>query len=132
MSPAAAQTQADTAGLAGRRLLVVEDEALVAMMIEDMLGDLGCIVVDVAGSVARGLALTEDAASRLDAAVLDVNLGGETVYPVAEKLAQAGVPFVFSTGYGLAGVAARFAGVPTLAKPFNAATLAAALLSVLR
>jgi CheY-like chemotaxis protein len=132
MSPAAARTNVDAAGLAGRRLLIVEDEALVAMMIEDMLSDLGCVVVDVAGSVARGLALTEDAATQLDAAVLDVNLGGETVYPVAEKLALAGVPFVFSTGYGLAGVAPRFAGVPTLAKPFNSTTLAAALLSVLR
>jgi CheY-like chemotaxis protein len=120
-----------TAALAGRRLLIVEDEALVAMMLEDMLSDLGCVVVDVAGSVARGLALVGDATIDLDAAVLDVNLGGEKVYPVAEKLAVSGVPFIFSTGYGAAGIASGFAGIPALAKPFNVQALEAALVSVL-
>lgn len=115
--------------LAGRRLLIVEDEAMVAMLLEDMLCGLGCVVVEVAGSVARGLASVD--ASRLDAAVLDVNLGGEKVYPVAEKLAAAGVPFIFATGYGLAGIAPAFAGVPALAKPYSAQALKTALLSVL-
>jgi len=119
------------APLTGRRLLIVEDEALVAMMLEDMLESLGCVVVDVAGSVTQGLALLGDAAIGLDAAVLDVNLGGEKVYPVAEKLSASGVPFIFSTGYGLAGIAPGFAGVPALAKPFRPQALEAALLSVL-
>ncbi len=117
--------------LAGRRLLIVEDEALVAMMLEDMLARLGCVVVDVAASVSRGLALAGDASLAIDAAVLDVNLGGEEVYPVAEKLAAGGVPFVFSTGYGLAGIASDFARVPALAKPFTPRALEAALVAAL-
>jgi CheY-like chemotaxis protein len=120
-----------TGPLTGRRLLIVEDEALVAMMLEDMLESLGCVVVEVAGSVTRGLALAGDAGIDLDAAVLDVNLGGEKVYPVAEMLTANGVPFIFSTGYGLAGIAPGFAGVPALAKPFRPQALEAALLSVL-
>ncbi|HZZ35245.1 MAG TPA: response regulator [Caulobacteraceae bacterium] len=122
---------APSAVLAGRRLLIVEDEALVAMMLEDMLAGLGCVVVEVAGSVSEGLALAGDASLALDAAVLDVNLGGEEVYPVAEKLSAGGVPFVFSTGYGVAGIAPGFARVPALAKPFTPRALASALLSVL-
>ena len=118
--------------LAGRRLLIVEDEALVAMMLEDMLAGLGCVVVDVAGSVSRGLAAVEDAAADLDAAVLDVNLGAEKVYPVAERLAAGGAPFIFATAYGVAGIAPDFARIPALAKPFSAAALEAALVSVLR
>ncbi len=120
-----------TGPLTGLRLLIVEDEALVAMMLEDMLESLGCVVVQVAGSVTQGLALAGDDTIDLDAAVLDVNLGGEKVYPVAEMLTAHGVPFIFSTGYGLAGIAPGFAGVPALAKPFPAQALEAALLSVL-
>lgn len=105
--------------LSGLRLLVVEDEALVAMQLEDMLDELGCVVVDVAGTVSRGVALAGDAGVALDGAILDVNLGGEKVYPVAERLAERGVPFVFCTGYGLAGIAGEFAHVPTLAKPYS-------------
>jgi CheY-like chemotaxis protein len=105
--------------LTGLRLLVVEDEALVAMELEDMLDELGCVVVDVAGTVSRGVALAGDSGVPLDGAILDVNLGGEKVYPVAERLAQRGVPFVFCTGYGLDGIARHFAHVPTLAKPYS-------------
>jgi CheY-like chemotaxis protein len=118
--------------LQGVRLLLVEDEAMVAIMLEEMLAGLGCEVVGVAGSVAQGLDATEDADQRLDAAILDVNLGGEKVYPVADRLAAKGVPFMFSTGYGLAGIAPDYARIPALAKPYGPEALEQALLSVLR
>ena len=117
--------------LNGLRLLLVEDEAMVAMMLEDMLSDLGCVVVGVAGSVSSGLALADDDDVQLDGAVLDVNLGGETVYPVAAALKARGVPFVFSTGYARSGVAADYEGVPVLAKPYELSTLASGLAGVL-
>jgi len=115
--------------LTGLRLLVVEDEALVAMALEDMLDDLGCVVVDVAGTVSRGVALAANDDLTFDGAILDVNLGGEKVYPVAERLEARGVPFVFCTGYGLDGIARHFAHVPTLAKPYNQRQLHDLLLS---
>lgn len=107
----------------GLRILIVEDEAMVAMMIEDMLTDLGCTVVGVAASVAEALALADDEALELDGAVLDVNLGGEKVFPVATRLRSRGVPFVFSTGYGRAAITSEFARDPVLAKPYGPATL---------
>lgn len=115
--------------LSGLRLLLVEDEAMVAMMVEDMLHDLGCVVVEVAGTVTRGLAAAE---REIDGAVLDVNLGSEAVFPVAEALKARGVPFIFSTGYGTAGIEANYAGVPILAKPYELRTLREQLLRALR
>ncbi|HEY2658382.1 MAG TPA: response regulator [Caulobacteraceae bacterium] len=100
------------------RLLVVEDEALIALTLEDMLFNLGCTVVGVAGTAARAMALAADRSLPIDGAILDVNLGGETVYPAAQRLMCRGVPFVFCTGYGKAGIAAEFAHVPTLDKPY--------------
>lgn len=118
--------------LTGARLLVVEDETLVAMMVEDMLSDLGCVVVNVAGSVSTGLALLADPTLALDGAILDVNLGGEKVYPVADALAARGVPFLFATGYGIGGIAASYAHLPALAKPYEPQLLERTLASVLR
>jgi CheY-like chemotaxis protein len=115
--------------LAGARLLIVEDEALVALMVEDMLSDLGCVVVEVAGTLERGLSIANDPGVALDAAVLDVNLGGDKVYPVAEILIAKGVPFIFATGYGLAGISPRFSHVPALAKPYDSDVLEAALIA---
>ena len=109
--------------LSGMRLLVVEDETLVAMMLEVMLDAFGCIVQGVAGTLSRGLALASNEALPLDGAILDVNLGGEKVYPVATRLTERGVPFIFCTGYGRAGLAAEFNHVPTLAKPYQAEDL---------
>ncbi len=105
--------------LTGLRLLLVEDEAMVAMMVEDMLTALGCVVVDVAGTVSRGLALAANSTLELDGAILDVNLGGEKVYPIAQALAMRGVPFIFSTGYSLSGIASDYAHVPILPKPYE-------------
>lgn len=121
----------DAVPLSGLRLLVVEDETMIAMMLEDMLDTLGCVVVDVAGTLSRGLDLANDEALSLDGAILDVNLGGEKVYPVAERLAARGVPFIFCTGYGLSGLAADFAHVPTLAKPYMQTDLQDILTSLL-
>ena len=117
--------------LVGLRLLVVEDEALVAMALEDMLDALGCVVVDVASTLHRGLSIACNETVRLDAAVLDINLGGEQVYPVAERLRTRGVPFVFSTGYGLNGRAPSFAQTPTLNKPYEQEDLEEMLVSIL-
>ncbi len=121
----------ETPSLTGLRFLVVEDEAMVAMLVEDMLTDLGCVVVDVAGTVSRGVALAGNPSLALDAAILDVNLGGEKVYPVAQALAARDVPFVFSTGYGLAGIDADFAHVPVLSKPYELRVLESVLLSTM-
>lgn len=121
----------DKSSLVGLRLLVVEDEAMVAMMVEDMLMEMGCVVVDVAGTVSRGLALAGDAELALDGAILDVNLGGEKVYPVAEALAARHVPFVFSTGYGQAGIAPDFIHVPVLSKPYERRVLESLLLTTM-
>lgn len=104
--------------LRGARILVVEDEMMAASMLEIVLGDSGCIVIGPAPSVAEGLALAEGEA--LDAAVLDVNLGGEPVYPIADALAARSVPFIFVTGYGIPGVNSnRYAGVPVVQKPYD-------------
>ena len=103
------------------KILVVEDEVLVALMISEMLNELGCVVAGSAGTVRDALALAQS--SDLDGAILDLNLGGEPVYPVAEALSSKGVPFVFLTGYGAGGIDSRFAGVPTIAKPFHPSAL---------
>ena len=104
-------------GLAGHRILVVEDEMLVAMLEEDLLLELGCEVIGPVASVAAALNLISQ--ERLDGAVLDVNLGSELVYRVADKLRQSGVPYVFVTGYGPDGLEPDYRGHPTIQKPFH-------------
>ena len=111
----------------GLRLLVVEDEAMVAMLVEDMLEDLGCVVVAVAGNVAAAIAIAGQHDAVFDGALLDVNLGGEMVFPVADALARRGVPFVFATGYGRAGIEERFLDAPVICKPFGFESLRIAL-----
>lgn len=108
-----------TGPLAGIRVLLVEDETLVAMLLEDMIADLGGTVVASASRVARALDFVQDAAVQIDLAVLDVNLAGEESFPIASALAERGVPLAFSTGYGNAGLPERWRGRPTLQKPFT-------------
>jgi DNA-binding response OmpR family regulator len=102
---------------AGIRVLLVEDEGTVAMLIEEMLEELGCTVV---ASIPR-LALAREMANtaEVDLAILDVNLAGERVFPVADILRARSVPFLFSTGYGASGLPADFAECPVLHKPFS-------------
>lgn len=105
--------------LAGVRVLLVEDETLVAMLLEDMIGDLGGTVVGAASRVGRALEIVNDPAMSIDVGLLDVNLGGEDAFPIAAALAQRGVPFAFSTGYGNAGLPELWRSRPTLQKPFT-------------
>jgi CheY-like chemotaxis protein len=99
------------------RVLVVEDETLIALMLEDMLEALGCAVTGLAPRVPLALAMAET--GQFDIAILDVNVGGENVEPVADKLAERHIPFVFATGYGIAGVPVQHRARPVLAKPFR-------------
>jgi CheY-like chemotaxis protein len=107
----------DQPATAGLRILLVEDEAMVAMIIEDTLNDLGCEILGPMSSIERALAAAQTT-ERIDGAFLDVNLRGELVYPVAEALEARGVPFAFVTGYGEQGIAERFRSAPVLTKPF--------------
>ena len=104
-------------GSGARRVLVVEDDVMIRMLIEDMLNDLGFAVAAEASKVHEALAALNTTA--IDAAILDVNLSGETTGPVAEALAARGTPFVFATGYGEHGLPAQFRDRPLLKKPFQ-------------
>jgi CheY-like chemotaxis protein len=103
--------------LSGRRVLVVEDEMMVLMMIEDMLADLGCESVTAAATVDQALALIE--AQAFDAAMLDMNLDGIKSHSVADALAARGVPFIFSTGYSGRDMMDGYRDRPVLTKPFR-------------
>lgn len=105
------------AELAGLRVMVVEDEGMVALLTESMLEELGCDVVVSAASL--GEAVTAATDETLDFALLDVNLDGQLVFPVAEILRTRGVPFVFSTGYGRIGLPEAFKECDVLGKPFT-------------
>jgi CheY-like chemotaxis protein len=102
--------------LNGLRILVVEDEAAISLLLEDMLLDFGCEVIGPAARLSA--ALEAVAREPVDLAILDVNVAGEPIYPVAEALAQRSIPFVFSTGYGSAGIRDAFRDRPVLQKPF--------------
>lgn len=112
-------TDAVDPALQGLRVLVVDDETLVAMLLEDMLGDLGCVVAGTASRVPQALDMARGLEAEFDLAVLDVNVAGETITPVAALLAEQGKPMVFATGYGESGVPEAFRGHPTLQKPFG-------------
>jgi CheY-like chemotaxis protein len=114
-----------TSQLEGLRVLVVEDEMMVSMLIEDMLSDLGCAVVGPASRLDEAMQLAREA--ELDCAVLDVNLGGQPIFPLADLLREMGAPFAFATGYGDAGLRDVDRGSPVLQKPFREADLARVL-----
>ena len=108
-----------------RRILVVEDEALVAMLVEDALLDAGFAMIGPARSVAQAMASLDEETP--DAVVLDLNLGGETSLGVADALIARGIPFVVATGYGAAGLPESHRHVPVLPKPYDPGDLIAIL-----
>jgi CheY-like chemotaxis protein len=110
---------------AGKRVLVVEDELMIRMLLQDMLADLGHTLAGEAGRIEGALALAKEGA--FDVAILDVNLNGQPISPVVEVLIDRGLPFVFATGYGQRGVPEPYRNTPTLQKPFQADALAQAI-----
>ena len=113
----------------GRHVLVVEDESTVLMLVEDMLEDLG-FTVDSAMQLSEAMPIARSAA--LDLAILDINLGEERSYPIADALSARGIPFVFATGYGSKGLDPAYRGFPVVQKPFRRQDLAAAVKRVLQ
>lgn len=114
--------------LEGRNILAVEDEMLVAMMLEDILKEAGCKVI-CAGHLAEATRVARE--QDFDAAVLDENLHGQRSYAVADALAARGIPFVFATGYGDANLRNLYPGRPVIRKPYAATDLIAALSAVI-
>jgi CheY-like chemotaxis protein len=102
----------------GSRAFVVEDETLVLFGLEDALADLGCEVVAQAMRLDQAMAMAE-ALGPVDVAILDVNIGGTTVFPVAEILKERGVPLVFATGYGRAGLPPEWQSHAVIVKPYS-------------
>jgi CheY-like chemotaxis protein len=113
----------------GMRVLVVEDEMMVSMLLEDMLSDIGCTLVGPAKTVKSALKLIEHAG--FDIAILDVNLNGDESYPIADALAARAIPFVFASGYGISGLRAQYRSIPLLQKPFQQKELEGTLAAVL-
>ena len=108
-------------GLGACRVLVVEDEMLIAMTIEDVLQGLGCEIVGPVATIEKALKLAQGGA--FDAAILDVTIRGGKVYPVAEQLLARGIPFVLASGYGDWALPEALRDQPRLTKPFTSADL---------
>lgn len=108
-------------------ILIVEDESILAMLLEDFLDDLGYAPPAVASNVAQALRLLD--ARDIDFAILDINLGGEQSFPIADALDARGIPYIFMTGYGAAGVPEHLRDHYILQKPYGAEALKKALAS---
>jgi CheY-like chemotaxis protein len=113
----------------GKRILVVEDELMIRMLLEDMLGELGYTITAEAARIDEALEAAQNA--DFDIAILDVNLNGQPISPVADALAARGMPFVFATGYGERGLPESYRDRPTLKKPFQLDSLKRTLQSAL-
>jgi CheY-like chemotaxis protein len=111
-------------------VLLVEDETMIRMLVADMLADLGYDVVAETGEIDQAMALAT--ATDFDVAILDVNVNGKIISPVADVIAARNRPFVFATGYGVGGLPEQYRGHPTLQKPFTAESLQQALETALR
>ena len=108
--------------LYGLRVLIVEDELLLGLALHDDLESLGCAVIGPFGTLAQ--AEEEARRNAFDVAILDINLHGEMVYPLADDLSRRGIPFLFLTGYAAASVPDAFKAAPHVPKPYNSAILA--------
>lgn len=115
--------------LAGRRVFIVEDESLVAMMLEDLLTDIGCEVAGMAFRYSDALAKAESLA--FDIAILDVNLSGEYTFPIAQVVARRGLAVMFSTGYDAMSLPPSMQSTPVIQKPFRQPDLEQALRTAL-
>ena len=116
--------------LRGKRVLIVEDESLILLTLEEIVEGLGCEIAGTAVRADAALAILHHGA--VDLALLDVNLGhGMTSYPVADLLAERGIPFAFVTGYGPGSVRPEYSGRPVLAKPVDERCLEAAMRALL-
>jgi len=113
--------------LKGTRVLLIEDEALVAMLVEDMLADQGCSVVATGARLEEALLHAKDVNLQFDVALVDLNLAGESTFAVASALAERNIPFAFSTGYGVNGLPPEWRDRPTLQKPFTSEDMARVL-----
>jgi CheY-like chemotaxis protein len=111
--------------LEGVRVLIVEDEAIIAMTAEDMVTELGCETVGIASTLADAMAAAGKGG--FDIALLDINLNGIESLPVADRLRTAGIPFIFTTGYGNAGRGPENDQVPLVTKPYQLGDLASAM-----
>jgi CheY-like chemotaxis protein len=111
--------------LSGLTVLAVEDESLVAMLLEDLLTDLGCTVAGPAATCNDALHLIEQ--RRIDAAVLDINIIGGNAFAIADRLSELHIPFIFATGYGAAGVHDAHRNRAVLQKPYSFDNLQKAL-----
>ncbi|MFN3388054.1 MAG: response regulator [Allosphingosinicella sp.] len=116
--------------VAGLRVLIVEDEAIIAMTAEDMLEELGCAPTGIAATLPEALEAARDGG--FDLALLDINLNGQDSVPVADLLRQKRIPFVFTTGYGSSGRGTEHEDVPLVAKPYRLTELGAAIERALR
>ena len=113
-----------------RRILVVEDEAMISMLLEDMVLDCGGEIVGPVAKFDDALVLAQTA--EFGVAVLDLNLNGILSYPIAEIIRERGIPVIFATGYGADGVLDRFSDCPTLQKPFSQQDFAEAVAAACR
>ncbi len=120
-----AAARKEGAALRGIRVLIVEDEPVIALALEEILEAIGCTVVGIATAVPQALRLIAEAPPQL--AVLDVNLHGARSYPVADALSERGIGFVFATGYGDSDHPDRYRSLPTVTKPYKPEDIRAAL-----
>ena len=119
-----------TLPLEGKTILVVEDESLVAMLLETILEDMGCATLGPIATIDEALTVIADGQA-FDGALLDVNVAGKEIFPVAAALKERGVPFVFSTGYGEGGLPPEWRGQSTIQKPFTEEAVQQALIAAL-
>jgi DNA-binding response OmpR family regulator len=117
-------------GLSGRSVFLVEDEVMIRMMVADMLEELGYKVAAEAGDITEALRLAQ--ATEFDIAILDVNVNGKVISPVADLIKRKGCPFIFATGYGSSGLPEQYRDRPALQKPFQLDALGKTIEAALR